>query len=151
MRITRHMDCNNHKKRHFGGAFFQTLKRYIPYIGALTILITNYYFVGCPIRFFSGIPCFGCGMTRAWIQILHGNFRAAFYFHPLWLCPLLFVPMYLFLRPKYKRAYDFSIVLFGWFFAVVYVIRLCIHSPIVAINLYDGFIYKVFVYIKALV
>lgn len=149
--ITRHMDINTYRKRHFGGAFLQTWKRNISLIGALILIIANYYFIGCPIRFLSGIPCLGCGMTRAWIQVLHGNIRTAFYFHPLWLCPPLFVLLYLFLRPKYRRAYDFFAILFSCLFVAAYGIRVYMHNPIVAINLHDGLIYKAFDFIKAFV
>lgn len=41
--------------------------------------------VGCPIRFVTGIPCPGCGMTRAWLSLLSGNEAAAFAFHSLFL------------------------------------------------------------------
>jgi hypothetical protein len=37
----------------------------------------------CPTAFFLGIPCPGCGMTRAALALLHGDLRAAFGFHPL--------------------------------------------------------------------
>ncbi len=39
--------------------------------------------IGCPIQYLWHVPCLGCGMTRAWQSVLHGDFKAAFYFHPL--------------------------------------------------------------------
>lgn len=48
------------------------------------------WFTGCPFRFFLGISCPGCGMTRAWLAVLHLNFSQAFSLHPLFpLAPLL--------------------------------------------------------------
>ena len=45
--------------------------------------------IGCPIRFLSGISCAGCGMSRAWLSLLRGDFVAAAFYHPLfWLPPL---------------------------------------------------------------
>lgn len=45
--------------------------------------------IGCPIRFLSGISCAGCGMSRAWLSLLRGDFAAAAFYHPLfWLPPL---------------------------------------------------------------
>lgn len=39
--------------------------------------------VGCPIKRTVGLPCPGCGMTRACLSLLSLNLRAAFYWHPL--------------------------------------------------------------------
>lgn len=37
----------------------------------------------CPMATVLGIPCPGCGLTRATLALLHGNIRAAFALHPL--------------------------------------------------------------------
>lgn len=45
--------------------------------------------VGCPIRFVTGISCPGCGMTRAWVELLRLHPLAALAYHPLfWVFPL---------------------------------------------------------------
>lgn len=41
----------------------------------------------CPTAFFLGVPCPGCGLTRATLALLHGDLAAALHFHPL--APLL--------------------------------------------------------------
>jgi hypothetical protein len=51
----------------------------------------------CPTAFFWGIPCPGCGLTRATLALLHGELRAAVGFHPL--APLL-VPLLAFVFGK---------------------------------------------------
>jgi hypothetical protein len=45
----------------------------------------------CPSATLFGIPCPGCGLTRATLAALHGDFAAALRFHPLVfvLTPLL--------------------------------------------------------------
>ena len=43
--------------------------------------------VGCLFRKLTGVPCPGCGMTRAHLAVLRLDFRAAFYYHPLWMLP----------------------------------------------------------------
>lgn len=37
----------------------------------------------CPTALFFGIPCPGCGLTRATLALLHGDLGAALHFHPL--------------------------------------------------------------------
>ena len=39
--------------------------------------------ITCPIKELTGIPCPGCGMTRAYLSLLQGDISAAFAFHPL--------------------------------------------------------------------
>jgi len=41
----------------------------------------------CPLPLTLGIPCPGCGITRAFSLATHGHFAEAYAFHPLW--PLL--------------------------------------------------------------
>ena len=44
----------------------------------------------CPFKLLTGVPCPGCGMTRAYLYLFEGDIQGAFYFHPLfWLIPLL--------------------------------------------------------------
>lgn len=47
----------------------------------------------CPFKAISGIPCPGCGMTRAVLSACKGDFREAFRYHPLWIVavPLVLV------------------------------------------------------------
>ncbi len=39
-------------------------------------------FVLCPFRFLTGLPCPGCGMTRAFCHLAHGHFITALQFNP---------------------------------------------------------------------
>jgi hypothetical protein len=38
----------------------------------------------CPLALLLGLPCPGCGLTRALCYATHGRFGEAFGFHPLW-------------------------------------------------------------------
>lgn len=45
--------------------------------------------VGCIFRFTTGVPCPGCGMTRAYTELLRGEVAAALAYHPLfWTVPV---------------------------------------------------------------
>jgi hypothetical protein len=37
----------------------------------------------CPFKVATGLPCPGCGMTRSAVALLHGDFGASLYYHPL--------------------------------------------------------------------
>ena len=43
----------------------------------------------CIVKFVFGIPCPGCGLTRAWVSFFRLDFRSAFEYHPLfWTVPI---------------------------------------------------------------
>lgn len=37
----------------------------------------------CPFKVATGLPCPGCGITRASVAFLHGDLPTSFYYHPL--------------------------------------------------------------------
>jgi hypothetical protein len=43
----------------------------------------------CSLRRLTGYPCPGCGMTRSFIRLAHGDFAGAFRYHPIG--PLFFL------------------------------------------------------------
>ncbi|MDR0850900.1 MAG: DUF2752 domain-containing protein [Clostridiales Family XIII bacterium] len=63
------------------------LKRWIwiPFAAGLVLL----FVVGCPIKLVTGIPCPGCGMTRAFLAAARFDFAEAFLYHPLFPLMLL--------------------------------------------------------------
>ena len=57
-------------------------------IGAMTIVASFAYApvisrgpVLCPFRFLTGVPCPGCGLTRSFCALTHGDVTSAFAFH----------------------------------------------------------------------
>ncbi|MEY8337350.1 DUF2752 domain-containing protein [Lachnospiraceae bacterium 62-35] len=67
---------------------------------SLLLILAGYtlvsgFTIGCPIRYITGFSCPGCGMTRAFWSLFHGNIQAAFSYHPLFfLVPVLFYSIY---------------------------------------------------------
>jgi hypothetical protein len=81
----------------------------------------------CTFRKIFGLPCPGCGMTRAWKSVLRGNVKQGFDYHPLWwttpfiFTPLLFQNFHPFFR-KLVNSKAFGATIIG-LFLVCYVIR----------------------------
>lgn len=69
------------------GIKFGATAAYLILVGVL-----SYFSVPCLFKTFFGIPCPGCGMTRAYLSLLHLDFAAAFSFHPMfWSVPILYL------------------------------------------------------------
>ena len=60
---------------------------------ALLVAVLGLYLLlklPCPIQYFLQFPCPGCGMTRAWLSLLWGEFALAFRMHAMfWSVPIL--------------------------------------------------------------
>lgn len=80
--------------------------------------------ITCPIKFITGISCAGCGMTRAWIALLHLDIKGAFYYHPLFFLPPFAVILFLLKSNINKKLYTFLIFTIICLFAIIYVFRL---------------------------
>ncbi|AIY83575.1 MAG: DUF2752 domain-containing protein [Clostridium baratii] len=99
-------------------------------LGFSIILAFN---IKCIIRTLIGIPCPGCGMTRAWIEAINLNFYEAFKFHPLFLlAPILII--LIIIRgekciDKYTKYVDVSIVVIIVLFLGVYAFRMYMYFP----------------------
>lgn len=75
----------------------------VVYIG---LNLAGHSFWSCPILASTGVPCPSCGLTRASMQLLHGDLSASIQTHafaPLVLAALLLMILAL-LLPKTSRA-----------------------------------------------
>lgn len=54
----------------------------------------------CYIKIVTGIPCPGCGMTRALFSFLSLEFSKAFFYHPLFPLVLIFPFMFIFRKNR---------------------------------------------------
>ena len=97
---------------------------------------------GCPIQFFTGISCLGCGMSRAALALLKLDFELAFTMHPLiFLMP--FVAIAIIFRNKLSpKIKNILFVVTIALFIVVYIFRIITESDVVLINPEDGYIYR---------
>jgi hypothetical protein len=61
----------------------------------------------CPIRAATGIPCPGCGLTLATIELLRGDFQASFQTHafaPIFLLAVLVMGINIILPESQRKA-----------------------------------------------
>ncbi len=52
-------------------------------LGGVFALIVSARLPFCPLASVTGIPCPGCGLTRATLALLHGDVHGAYALHPL--------------------------------------------------------------------
>ncbi len=95
-------------------------------LAAVAALYAALHFAGfgCPIKAVTGVSCAGCGMTRAWLAALAGDWAAAFFYHPLfWMVPP--AVLVFFLRKRLPRR---PVTVLAWAagiaFVAVYILRL---------------------------
>lgn len=104
--------------------------------GVLLILNT-----GCIFYHTTGIPCPGCGMTRAYLAALHLDFMEAFRMHPLWpvTVPLLAVSLWKNGRIfSGRKANTLFYLLFLLAYLAVYILRMICLFPDTAPMLFDA-------------
>ncbi len=74
-------------------------------VGA-AVLLSRFW--RCPILAYTGIPCPGCGMTRALLRLLALDFAGAAAFHPLVyllaVCCLLLAVAFVTGRPRFVKS-----------------------------------------------
>lgn len=111
---------------------------------AALYLIMELAGITCPIKFVTGISCAGCGMSRAWLALLHLDIRKAFAYHPLFFTPPIF--MIVWMQKKYikENVYKNFIFTIITLYVSVYFVRLIIlKDDIVVFHPENGFIFRI--------
>lgn len=102
----------------------------------------------CALRMIAGIPCPGCGLTRAFLLLLQGKVKEATVIHPFWLPVLIVFAAFLICRyfivndKKRKKAIYIigilAIVIFVGMF-VFYFYRMAMYYPKKEPMVYDKY------------
>ncbi len=118
-------------------------KEIIAFSFCFIIIAALYLTIQCPIKFFTGICCPGCGMTRAFLSILRLDFEAAFYYHPaIFIMPLAAV-IFIMKKKINPTVVRVLLILFILILLVIYLYRLINGSDVVYIDFEKGVIYKI--------
>lgn len=101
-----------------------------------------------------GIPCPGCGMSRALFSLLQLDFKAAFMYHPL-IFVMPFIGGYIiknrYLQTSYDKNFPKFIKITCLMFIILYIIRLVLIFPTVPLVINeDAIIFKVLEIIKSI-
>lgn len=127
-------DSNKNKKRDI-----------ILMVVAIAGLYTAFHFlkIGCPIKYFTGISCAGCGMSRAWLSVLKLDFISAFHFHPLYFMVPIGIVVFLFRKRIPNKVYKIIVWVGLMSFLCVYIIRMIDQNDyIVVANIRNGAIIR---------
>lgn len=89
-------------------------------------VILESFGVTCPIKYITGISCAGCGMSRAWIALLHFNIHQAFMYHPLFFLPPVVVIVMLLKSKINIKFYKIFMLTIAGAFVIVYLYRMFI-------------------------
>lgn len=113
-----------------GNADKRRLNR-IEVITSVTAVVVLYvilesFGVTCPIKYITGISCAGCGMSRAWIALLHFNIHEAFMYHPLFFLPPVVVIVMLLKSKINIKIYKIFMFTMAGAFVIVYLYRMFI-------------------------
>jgi hypothetical protein len=102
---------------------------------AVAFVYTIFYItgIGCPIKFLTGVSCMGCGMTRAYLSLLHLDFAGAFLYHPLFPIPVIAAVIFLFrsrISQKIVKVLLFTTIVL---FSIIYLLRISDPSDMVVV------------------
>lgn len=77
--------------------------------------------LSCPYKKYFGFDCFGCGMQRAVVALLNGNFVESFYLYPA-LLPMLFMFLLLIAHLIFKFKNGATWLKYNFIFVVIIVV-----------------------------
>ena len=109
----------------------------------LMYLLLELLGVTCPIKFLTGVSCAGCGMSRAWLALVRGDFISAFSFHPLLLLPVPAALLLMFRKKLPRRLCALTLWGIVGAFLAVYILRMLNPADsVVVFRPREGFIWR---------
>ncbi len=127
-------------------SFLQKIKEAIvPIVVIGAVILVSYIFkLGCPLKFVTGISCPGCGMTRAYLSLLHGDVKGAFFYHPLFFVLPLALVVYWARSIVGQRKCDIIMAILILSLLILYVYRMfCSDGSVVSFDPQSGLIFRI--------
>ncbi len=90
------------------------------------------YPIGDILERITGIGCPSCGLMTAWYWLLKGNYEYAFYFHPLFIVPLLLVILYVLnsnILKKESKYVKYTMFFLFILYLLLYIVRIFYDIP----------------------
>ena len=79
------------------------------------------HLLACPTKSLTGADCFGCGMQRAVIHLLRGEWKEALVTYPA-LLPLLLTVALLFVHLVFKKSWSLAVLKYVYITTVCFII-----------------------------
>ena len=75
------------------------------------LLVPSEYKIPCVFNYATGLQCPGCGLTRASMAVLRGDFQAAFNFNQLaFFVPLFLVAVFFAKKSKHSKVLTLALI-----------------------------------------
>ena len=100
-------------------------------IGSYVIIASLFSSTICVFKNITGLPCPGCGLTRAYLSLFHGDIGKAFKYHPLFLLPAILIIILIYNKVKINRFNINERLVIGFIiiFLAVYALRMITLFP----------------------
>jgi hypothetical protein len=100
-------------------------------IGGYIIIASLFSSTICVFKNVTGLPCPGCGLTRAYLSLLHLDLIKALQFHPLFLLPAVILIILIYNKIKINKFVINEKLVLGFIiiFLIVYLFRMITLFP----------------------
>ena len=80
---------------------------------------------GCLFKNLFGFECPSCGLSRAWLAVLNGNFAAAFSYHPMFWFPPAALLWCCTKKAIVSKRFDLSVLaVLGVIYFLIYLVKI---------------------------
>lgn len=97
-----------------------------------TIIVNLVFHAFCPLVIFCGLPCPGCGVTRATVCFLAGRWQQAWQLNPV-IFPIMITSAYFawnrYFRGRKAKGLKGCLVLIAALLVIVYLVRMSMYFP----------------------